>query len=237
MSALRVLHVDDEPDIRELVEISLLMDNDLSVRSCSSGNEALTAAAEWSPDIILMDVMMPVMDGPQTLNHLRENQATAQIPVVFMTARAQTRELAHFLSLGAAGVIPKPFDPISLAGTVRHYLTGGPNGLDALKAKFVLRARNDAATLAALSADAAGDLKPVSRRIGQIAHALAGSAGIHRFDAVATAAGRLEQAAEDLAEADGKGGTVESAIDDLVEAIAQECRDPGDNSPGRARTH
>ncbi len=131
MSALRVLHVDDEPDIRELVEISLLMDADLTVRSCASGGEALAAAAEWSPDIILMDVMMPAMDGPQTLNHLRENRLTAQIPVVFMTARAQTRELAHFLSLGAAGVIAKPFDPISLAGTVRHYLNGGANGHDA----------------------------------------------------------------------------------------------------------
>jgi CheY-like chemotaxis protein len=126
MSALRVLHVDDEPDIRELVEISLLMDADLAVQSCSSGDEALAAAAEWTPDIILMDVMMPVMDGPQTLSHLRENRITAQIPVVFMTARAQTRELAHFLSLGAAGVIPKPFDPISLASTVRSYLKLGP---------------------------------------------------------------------------------------------------------------
>ena len=122
MSALRVLHVDDEPDIRELVEISLGLDPDLSVKSCSSGADALDAAADWSPDLILIDVMMPVMDGPQTLGHLREHSATAKIPVVFMTARAQARELAHFLSLGAAGVIPKPFDPMTLAGAVRQYV-------------------------------------------------------------------------------------------------------------------
>jgi CheY-like chemotaxis protein len=122
MISMRILHVDDEPDIRELVEMSLMLDETLAVKSCSCGSDALTAAAEWSPDLILMDVMMPTMDGPETLSHLRENGATAKIPVVFMTARAQTRELAHFLSLGAAGVIPKPFDPMTLAGAVRHYM-------------------------------------------------------------------------------------------------------------------
>lgn len=126
MTALRVLHVDDEPDIRELVEIFLGLDPDLSVRSCGSGSDALAAAAEWSPDVILMDVMMPVMDGPQTLSHLHERETTAAIPVVFMTARAQTRELTHFLSLGAAGVISKPFDPMMLAGALRSYLRTSP---------------------------------------------------------------------------------------------------------------
>ncbi len=80
------------------------------------------AAAAWEPDVILMDVMMPVMDGPQTLTHLRADARTAKIPVVFMTARAQTREVEHFLSLGAAGVIAKPFDPMTLADAVRAFL-------------------------------------------------------------------------------------------------------------------
>lgn len=125
MTVLRVLHVDDEPDIRELVEISLGLDPELSLKSCASGLAALSAAADWSPDVILMDVMMPVMDGPQTLGRLRGQPSTAAIPVVFMTARAQTLELAHFISLGAAGVIPKPFDPMTLAGAVRRLCAAG----------------------------------------------------------------------------------------------------------------
>jgi CheY-like chemotaxis protein len=132
MSALRVLHVDDEPDIRELVEISLGLDPDLRVKSCVSGDDALAAAVDWSPDVILMDVMMPVMDGPQTLSRLREREKTAGIPVIFMTARAQMRELTHFLSLGAAGVIPKPFDPMTLADAVRRYSQPSGPGDDAL---------------------------------------------------------------------------------------------------------
>lgn len=131
MSALRVLHVDDEPDIRELVGISLGLDPELSVRSCASGSDALAAAAEWSPDVILMDVMMPVMDGPRTLGHLRESVKTGEIPVVFMTARAQTREVAQFLSLGAVGVIPKPFDPMTLADVLRKCLETSPGGIGA----------------------------------------------------------------------------------------------------------
>ena len=82
----------------------------------------LAAAAKWRPDLILLDVMMPVMDGPATLRRLRENPQTADIPVVFMTARAQTRELDHFKSLGAAGVIVKPFDPMTLAASLRSQM-------------------------------------------------------------------------------------------------------------------
>ena len=80
------------------------------------------AAADWQPDVILMDVMMPAMDGAETLTQLRRDARTAGIPVVFMTARVQTREVEHFLSLGAAGVIPKLFDPMTLASTVRAFL-------------------------------------------------------------------------------------------------------------------
>ena len=91
MTALRVLHVDDEPDIREVVEFSLGLDADLVVRSSSSGEEALAVVDDWAPDVILLDVMMPVMDGPATLARLQSNPGTAHIPVVFMTARAQSR--------------------------------------------------------------------------------------------------------------------------------------------------
>jgi CheY-like chemotaxis protein len=122
MTPVRILHVDDEQDIREIVELSLGLDPQFTVRSCGCGEDALVAAADWSPDLILCDVMMPVMDGPATLARLRDNPLTANIPLVFMTARLQVRELEHFKSLGATGVIAKPFDPMTLAQSVRDHL-------------------------------------------------------------------------------------------------------------------
>jgi CheY-like chemotaxis protein len=108
--------------IRAVVEISLALDPGIMLMSCANGADALATAAEWKPDVILLDVMMPGMDGPQTLTHLRGNKCTANIPVVFMTARAQSRDVEHFLSLGAAGVILKSFDPMTLAAALRAYL-------------------------------------------------------------------------------------------------------------------
>ncbi|MEJ2377928.1 MAG: response regulator [Pseudolabrys sp.] len=124
MSGYRVLHVEDEPDIREVVKIALDLDPDMNVESCESGPDALVQAADWLPDLILMDAVMPGMDGLEMLERLRQNARTAGIPVVFMTARAQDSEVARFVSLGAAGVIAKPFDPLTLAQSVRACLDG-----------------------------------------------------------------------------------------------------------------
>jgi CheY-like chemotaxis protein len=122
MNPIRILHVDDEPDIRDIVDMSLSLNPDFQVRACESGADAITTAAEWSPELILLDVMMPKMDGPTTLAHLRNNPQTSTIPVVFMTARAQTREIEQFIALGAHGVISKPFDPMTLAHEVGNHL-------------------------------------------------------------------------------------------------------------------
>jgi two-component system, OmpR family, response regulator len=121
MRAARVLYVDDEADIRDVVEISLGLDPAFEVRSCASGGDAVAIVAEWPPDLILLDVVMPGMDGPMTLAQLRERRETAKVPVVFLTARAESSERDRLLSLGAAGVIAKPFDPMMLAGLVRRY--------------------------------------------------------------------------------------------------------------------
>lgn len=123
MSKYRILYVDDEADIREVAEMSLDLDPDFEVRTCSSGADAIVVAPEWQPDLILLDVMMPGMDGPETLKALRTDDRTASCPVVFITARTQSYEVERFLSLGAAGLIAKPFDPMSLAGDVKRYLT------------------------------------------------------------------------------------------------------------------
>lgn len=148
MNILRILHVDDEPDIREVVEASLGLDPDFLIRSCASGGEALTVAEEWMPDVILLDVMMPFLDGPRTLARLREMPRTAGIPVVFMTARAQSRELDRLRSLGAIGVIPKPFNPMTLAASVRAYARVPDPPLGAMRNQPLRRMDRDLVALA-----------------------------------------------------------------------------------------
>jgi CheY-like chemotaxis protein len=115
----RILHVDDEPDIREVAKLSLEDVGGFTVEVCSSGAEAIERAAAVPPDLILLDVMMPGMDGPATLKALRDNAQTVAIPVVFMTAKVQAREIETLKGLGAVGVIAKPFDPLQLAEQVR----------------------------------------------------------------------------------------------------------------------
>ena len=117
----KILYVDDENDIREIAQMSLELDPEFEVRPCSSGLQALAEAAEWQPDLILLDVMMPEMDGPETLRRLAASPATASIPVVFITARTQTHEVARFMAMGAVGVIAKPFDPMTLASEVKRF--------------------------------------------------------------------------------------------------------------------
>ena len=118
----RVLYVDDEPDIREIAELALSLDPNFEVRTAASGEEALQIVDSWLPDIILLDVMMPFMDGPAVLSSLRKRDDTAQTPVLFVTARAQASEIQNFATLDAKGVIAKPFDPVSLAAQVRAFL-------------------------------------------------------------------------------------------------------------------
>ena len=120
---LRFLYVDDEPDIREVAELALSLDPEVEVRTCASGEEALATAPEWKPDLILLDMMMPRLDGPATLNKLRELPETRATPIVFVTARAQNREVQGLIDLGADGVIAKPFDPMTFAATARAYLS------------------------------------------------------------------------------------------------------------------
>jgi CheY-like chemotaxis protein len=115
----RILYVEDEPDIQAVAKLALEMVGGFTVKVCSSGEEALREAAAFAPDMILLDVMMPGMDGPSTLKALRELPSLAELPVAFMTAKVQPAEVAHYKTLGARDVIAKPFDPMTLASQVR----------------------------------------------------------------------------------------------------------------------
>ena len=110
----RILLVEDDVDIQAVARMSLESLCRFEVRVASSGAEALEAAAEFRPDLILLDVMMPEMDGPSTLSALRRLPEATETPVIFMTAKVQDHEVAEYLRLGALGVIAKPFDPMSL---------------------------------------------------------------------------------------------------------------------------
>jgi two-component system OmpR family response regulator len=120
--SLKVLLVDDDDDIRSIGELALVEVGGMPTVLASSGAMALEVAAREQPDVVLLDVMMPGMDGLTTFRHLREQPQTAAIPVVFVTAKVQRHEVQRYLDLGAIGVIGKPFDPMTLPDELRAIL-------------------------------------------------------------------------------------------------------------------
>jgi len=217
--SLRVLHVDDEPDIREVVQLALGLDPDFDVRSCECGRDGLAAAISWSPDLVLIDVMMPIMDGPTTLAEMRRRSDTSGIPVVFMTARAQPHELKHFVSLGAKGVIQKPFDPMTLAASVRQFVSATSVDTSEARASFLNKTKVTAQVLATFRT-ALVDPEADPMIVGQIrliAEVIAAEAGKLKFDDLCAAAKRLERATADAD--DGCSSDAEAALSDLFELI------------------
>lgn len=111
----KILYAEDDEDIREIVTLALETFGDFEVISCSSGKEALENVKIFEPDLILLDVMMPGLDGPTVLKKIRGMPKTKSIPVVFMTAKVMEKEIQRFKDLGAQEVIIKPFDPRKLS--------------------------------------------------------------------------------------------------------------------------
>ena len=122
MTPPQILIIDDEDDIREVAQMGLELVSGWRVETADSGPEGASRAAADVPDAILLDVMMPDVDGPATLKLLRSDPATASIPVVFLTARAQASDVDWLTGLGADGVLAKPFDPVTLADDVARVL-------------------------------------------------------------------------------------------------------------------
>lgn len=122
MTSKRILVIDDDDAVREIIQFSLEAAAGYSVLTATSGSEGLAKAAAELPDAILLDVMMPDMDGPETFGKLQANAATAQIPTIFLTAKAQISEQRQFIDLGVAGVLTKPFNPQYLADQIAEIL-------------------------------------------------------------------------------------------------------------------
>ena len=121
MSELKkILYVEDEPDIQMIARVALENVGGFELCVCSSGAEALEKAEAFDPDMFLLDVMMPGMDGPTTLAELRKISSLSNKPVMFMTAKVQPQEVEHLKSLNVADVIAKPFDPMVLANNIRE---------------------------------------------------------------------------------------------------------------------
>jgi len=225
MSAIRILHVDDEPDIREVVDISLGLNPDFEVHACSSGAEAIAAAEQWWPFLILLDVMMPGMDGPATLTLLHSNPQTADIPVLFMTARAQTREVEHLIGLGAQGVISKPFDPMTLAPMVQGHLQAVRR--DTLRRIFMRRVKADTAQLKNCQAELVGDAGPAALgRVRNIVRGLAGAAASLSLDGISNAAVAVDKAVTARLDHTAMQTDVAHALDRLISRLENERQEP-----------
>jgi CheY-like chemotaxis protein len=118
----RVLIIDDEDDIREVAALSLEATAGWQILTASSGAEGIAIAAAEQPDAILMDVMMPGVDGPTTFSAMQQNPAIAKIPVLLLTAKVQGVDQRRFAGLGLAGILFKPFDPLTLAEQISEVL-------------------------------------------------------------------------------------------------------------------
>lgn len=120
--ALNILLIEDDPDIQKMVQLSLKYQGGHSVSVASGGQEGLVKARAERPDLILLDVMMPEMDGYEVCQRLKADPETASIPVVFLSARAQQSEIQKGKDLGAAGYLVKPFDPMTLSSYLEAIL-------------------------------------------------------------------------------------------------------------------
>jgi two-component system, OmpR family, response regulator len=198
----RILLVEDDPDIQEVTTLLLSDIGSFEVRAYGSAAEALETAEAFDPDLILLDVMMPGLDGQGAFAAFHQLPATAETPVIFMTGRVQPREIMEYRQLGCLGVIPKPFDPDTLADTIqgmwdRHQKARlNEERREDLAAPRTLYAADLPATLRSIEEAAAclrndGWDSQVAASLYEMAHRLAGSAAIYGFPAVSEAAGRI----------------------------------------------
>jgi len=202
MTLKRILYIEDEPDIQQIVKLSLESVGGFTVQLASSLAEALLHGRSHPPQLILLDYMLPEIDGAGALRALRNEPMLKETPVVFVTARVQPSEVESYRQMGALGVIPKPFDPMKLpdlVGKLWQSAGAAPPSvrakLEALRPGFAAELQSKMARLSELQ----GDLRAFQYAV----HAVAGSAGTFGFHAVSRAAGDLETHLKKILDRDG----------------------------------
>jgi two-component system OmpR family response regulator len=237
-----VLYVDDDADICSVVQATLRIVPGLNVQTADSGQQAIDLAYELRPDLVLMDVMMPGLDGPSTLKLMRQSVLLADIPVIFMTAKVLPAEISQFLQFGAIGVIVKPFDPLKLyADLVALWHKGGIAGpsviacsaqagaqaqIDSLTSSFLQRAWTDAINLAKMIEHAQNGDRSVFPELERVAHSLHGAGAMFGFPKISEVGGRIARMVEGLVANAGQDSSSERVVlEQLVDAskhLAQE---------------
>lgn len=202
-----ILLVDDEPDIRTIAEMSLTHVGGWTTLLASSGAQALELASRHKPDVILLDVMMPEMDGVTTFKALAASAETRTIPVIFMTAKVQSHERERYVGFGAAGVIAKPFDPMRLPQEIQDILEQPPeqrgrNQLELLRRRYAETLGSKIEGLRA-ALDYVRAAEPDKREGAieaayRIAHNLHGTAGTYGHPNVSRTMASIEMALERL---------------------------------------
>jgi CheY-like chemotaxis protein len=231
-----ILYVDDEPDIRQIVQIALGLTQDLQVHIGESGEQALVLARELKPDLVLLDVMMPGLDGPATMIRMSKDPLLARIPVIFMTAKAMPKEVARFRQMGAAGVIAKPFDPMQLLKQVFYLWDAFPQAPQSttqpseearlreqftqLREKFLQRTSGELPLLQALLERLHHGDSTVLEQLEKSVHKIHGGGATFGFAAVSESARAFEHLVEELME----GGTsVATALGPLALGRLTQC--------------
>ena len=119
---LRILHVEDDQDLQEITALALELTGPVVLMQCSSGKEAIENVVRFDPDVVLLDVMMPMMNGPEVLMQFKKIPEVAEVPVIFITDSVQEHEIDNLISQGALSVIVKPFEPMELLGMIEAAL-------------------------------------------------------------------------------------------------------------------
>jgi two-component system, OmpR family, response regulator len=227
-----VLFVDDDADICSVVLATLGLVPGLDVQAADSGEKAIDLAYELRPDLVLMDVMMPGLDGPSTFQRMRESALLAHVPVIFMTAKVLPAEIAQFLQLGAIGVIVKPFDPLMLYSDMLGLWSNGSATpplspasserssarpsvqaqIDSLTINFLRRASADVINLTKMIQSARDGDRSIFKAIERVSHSIHGAGAMFGFPEISEVSGTMACAVRPLAETELAFRICDSAI-------------------------